>query len=98
MTVPPTSAQPDRQWSEDDITQIVLGALRPMFDRAGVDVASIQPDDDLYASGVVDSYDVVEAMAEVEEKTGLAGRLAITGNPSEFALSLRQLVGAFRAS
>lgn len=87
--------QADGTWTQAELTELMLATLQPKLQRAGLAAGTLGPDDDLYASGVIDSFDLVEVLADVEERTGLSARLVIDPDAGAFTLSLRQLVQAF---
>jgi acyl carrier protein len=59
------------EWNQDAINVLIKDILSKNLEQAGVSVDEIDDDEDLYASGILDSYGLVDLLSEVEQKTGL---------------------------
>jgi len=82
--------------TEQELRSLVLKLLTPKFDRAGIDVDGFDLDTDLYESGIIDSFDLVELLADVEDATGLTARLTVDVDTNVLTLSINRIVRSLR--
>ena len=59
------------EWNQDAVRKLIKDILAKNCEQTGVSLAGIGDDDDLYASGVIDSYGLVDLLVELEHQTGL---------------------------
>jgi len=57
--------------TEADVRSFVLAELETSLREAGMDVATLSDDTDLFAEGVIDSLGVVELIAVVSDRYGI---------------------------
>ena len=77
------------------IQVMVLELLKPKLADAQVKECTISLDDDLYELGIVDSYDVVELLSDITEKTGTEVDLSDIDSSKKFILSINSLSALF---
>ena len=82
-------------WSDETLLPLILELLEPKFANAQIDPQQVSPDDDLYEKGVVDSYDIVELLSEISEKTGIEADVANAESGNDFVLSVSALSNLF---
>lgn len=87
------------QWNQEAVKTLIKDILSKNMTQAGVSLDEIGADDDLYARGIIDSYGLVELLAEVEHKTGLEAQwhMAIpdgAATDSPMIISINGLSGA----
>ena len=58
--------------SRDQISLLIQQFLIPKLKSCNVDPNTIQNDTDLFAAGVLDSFELIELLCEIEDKTGLS--------------------------
>ena len=58
-------------WNQENLQKLILNILEPKLQYANMNISDIGHNDDLLAIGVVDSFDVVEVLTELEHKTGI---------------------------
>ena len=63
------------KWNKDQISQLIRTCLLPKFENCGINPNTIQNDTDLFATGILDSFDLIELLCEIEETTGLDANL-----------------------
>ena len=79
------------------VRHAVLEALSLHLQKAGMtseDLEAGQVEVDLYRSGICDSFEIVELVSKVEEKTGLRCGL-VNESTGDFILTLRRLIDSF---
>jgi hypothetical protein len=78
------------------VRQAALEALSSNLQSVGMTPASLDGavEVDLYRSGICDSFDIVELVLSIEEKTGLRCDLA-NESAEDFALTLNRLINSF---
>ena len=77
-----------------EVRSHILDFLKPRLDQAGMAPDQIADDSDLFAMGVLDSFDVVALFADVEETFGIEAELA-GSEDEDFRLSIDWLCRAF---
>ena len=77
------------------IQVMVLELLKPKLADAQVKECTISLDDDLYELGIVDSYDVVELLSDITEKTGTEVDFSDLDSSKKFILSINSLSALF---
>ncbi len=82
----------DNHRAEQELRSLVLKLLAPKFDRVGIDIGGFDLDKDLYESGIIDSFDLVELLADVEKATGLTARLTVDVDTNALTLSINRIV------
>jgi len=55
--------------NEAEVDSIIFDLLKPKVDQSGYDWQKFRTID-LYQTGILDSYDVIELLSQVEEKVG----------------------------
>ena len=58
--------------SRDQIPLLIHKFLIPKLKSCNVDPNTIQNDTDLFAAGILDSFELIELLCEIEDKTGLS--------------------------
>ena len=58
--------------SRDQISLLIQQFLIPKLKSCNVDPNTIQNDTDLFAAGILDSFELIELLCEIEDKTGLS--------------------------
>lgn len=81
-------------WDENSVKVLILEILEPRLRKAQVSAEQAGMGLDLYHSGIVDSYDVIELLIEVQEKTGLETNLA-SESAEDFVLTVDGLSQSF---
>ena len=78
------------------VRQAALEALSSNLQSVGMTPASLDGtvEVDLYRSGICDSFDIVELVLSIEEKTGLRCDLA-NESAEDFVLTLKRLIDSF---
>jgi len=84
-----------RDWSDETLQILISELLEPKFADAQMKSDQVSPDDDLYETGIVDSYDIVELLTEISEKTGIDADIASADNVKEFTFSISSLSKLF---
>ena len=87
-----------RYWSLTKLQSLTIELLESKFSNAQINVQNISLDDDLYEKGVLDSYDVVELLSDISEKTGLEADLASTVPGETFSMTINTLSKLFYSS
>lgn len=59
------------EWDQGTINTLIKDILSKNLAPAGVSLDEVGDDDDLYATGIIDSYGLVDLLSELEHKTGL---------------------------
>ena len=57
-------------FAAEDVRLALLAALRPLLERAGTSVDEVDARFDMFGSGVVDSLELVDLFAKIEESLG----------------------------
>lgn len=52
----------------EDVMKVILMGLEPMLETAGIAPADLDPDLDLLAAGVLDSFSVLDLLTFIEER------------------------------
>jgi len=81
-------------WDEHSVKELILEILEPKLKKNGVSAEKAGRELDLYRSGIVDSYDVIQLLLEVGEKTGLEPNLS-TESEEDLVLSVDRLSQSF---
>lgn len=86
------------KWNQESVRTLIKEILARNCEQIGMSLADIGNDDDLYASGTIDSFGLVELLVELEDRTGLEAELHmailkndVTDDASPLALSINQL-------
>lgn len=83
------------EWAGMPPRDIVLDWLSPKLSVVGLDIADIGENQDLYELGAVDSFDIVEFVATVEEATDLKANFDAFSD-TRFVLSISTLSRLFQ--
>ena len=78
-----------------DVKAIIIDWLQPKLVEVGSNLESVSESQDLYELGAVDSFDFVELVAKIEEKTGIRPNLDTIGD-KRFVMSIKFLTQAFK--
>ena len=78
-----------------DVKAIIIDWLQPKLVDVGSNLESVSESQDLYELGAVDSFDFVELVAKIEEKTGIRANLDTIGDKS-FVMSIEILTQVFK--
>ena len=78
-----------------DVKAIIIDWLQPKLVDVGSNLESVSDSQDLYELGAVDSFDFVELVAKIEEKTGIRANLDTIGD-KRFVMSIEFLTQAFK--
>jgi len=80
---------------DETLREMILELLQPKLADAQVKASLMSLDDDLYELGIVDSYDVVELLSEITEKTGIEVDFGNAEDGDKFTLSVNSLSDLF---
>ena len=81
--------------SDKELRSMILELLAPKFAGVQLEAGQISPDEDLYEIGVVDSYDVVELLSEITQKTGIEADIGNASDVGKYILSVNSLSRLF---
>ena len=84
-----------QQTNNFDVKAIIIDWLQPKLVDVGSNLESVSESQDLYELGAVDSFDFVELVAKIEEKTGIRANLDTIGDKS-FVMSIEILTQVFK--
>ena len=84
-----------QQTNNFDVKAIIIDWLQPKLVEVGSNLESISESQDLYELGAVDSFEFVELVAKIEEKTGIRANLDTIGD-KRFVMSIKFLTQAFK--
>ena len=84
-----------QQTNNFDVKAIIIDWLQPKLVEVGSNLESISESQDLYELGAVDSFNFVELVAKIEEKTGIRANLDTIGD-KRFVMSIKFLTQAFK--
>jgi len=81
---------------EDVVRELIRDFLKESASNIKLEISEIDNDEDIYKSGIIDSYGVVELMVLLEEKTGTAADLFEGQDESkDNILTVNRLVNLF---
>lgn len=84
-----------RDWSDETLQILISELLEPKFADAQMKPDQVSLDDDLYETGIVDSYDIVELLTVISEKTGIDADITSADNGIDFTFSINSLSKLF---
>ena len=56
--------------SKKEYQDLIAKLLHPKLVQAGISIENIGPNDDLFGTGILDSYDTVELLTQLEAEIG----------------------------
>ena len=85
-------------WSDETLCLLVLELLGPKLVDAQIEPHQISAYEDLYEKGVLDSYDVVELLSAIAERTGIDADIGSANVDDGFTLSVNSISKLFHCS
>ena len=83
--------------SSIELETIIREKLSESYKNSDFDVLSVDPDEDLYVSGVIDSFGLATLIGLVESETGLSASMRLVGGQEKFVFSIRGISMFFQA-
>ncbi|MDC0954955.1 hypothetical protein OAR83_00470 [Alphaproteobacteria bacterium] len=83
--------------SSIDLEIIIREKLLESYKNSDFDALSVDPDEDLYVSGVIDSLGLATLIGLVESETGLSASMRLVGDQEKFVFSIRGISMFFHA-
>ena len=70
--------------SSIEFETIIREKLSESYKNSDFDALSVDPDEDLYVSGVIDSFGLATLIGLVESETGLSASMRLVGDQEKF--------------
>lgn len=75
--------------SSIELETIIREKLSESYKNSDFDALSVDPDEDLYVSGVIDSFGLATLIGLVESETGLSASMRLARDQEKFVFSIR---------